>query len=505
MAQNETVYQPKRYPDSLAVGTWSRAILAGGLIGLLTGLTALALVLTEPLIMFVGIVALGIGLLALTNLSFALVFLVAVGGLLPFGTLPFQVAITPSLIDSALALVLVVYLGQWMTGRRRDLHTVPVQWLFFALILVMVFAFVLGSGHATPTAGTMRRFVAMLANIALALVIVDIVRNEHTLRQIATAIIVVGAIAAAIGIVLWLLPDLTAESILNRLGRIGYPVGGVIHYRENAVVVLNERAIGTWIAPNSFGGFLMMVGALSAPQLLAKRPVTGYRSLAFVLLAVIGVGLFLSDSRGSMLAFVAGTSIIAILRYRKLIWPLLALIVFVLVAPPTQAFVTRLIAGFTGADLETQMRLGEYKDALTLIGRYPVLGVGFSAPPDIDLYIGFANTYLTILAHAGMIGLLVYLLTLAGVFGYGYFNRHRVRDNEDLVDVWLGLAAGIIGVLVAGIFDHFYFNIEFQPTTLFFWLFVGLFLAATRIVAQPDEDKSVGLSPLPATTKLQEH
>src|SRR5688572_15263067 len=92
---------------------------AGLLVGILSGLTALALVLAGPLITFIGLAAIIIGLVALTNLDFALGLLLATLGLLPFGTLPFTLGLTLSLIDAALGLFVVVYLFQWMTGERR--------------------------------------------------------------------------------------------------------------------------------------------------------------------------------------------------------------------------------------------------------------------------------------------------------------------------------------------------------------------------------------------------
>jgi O-antigen ligase len=256
----------------------------------------------------------------------------------------------------------------------------------------------------------------------------------------------------------------------------------------------------------------MMVGALTAPQVLSRRPVTGYRWLALGLFAIIFTALFLTDSRGSMLGLAAGLGIVALVRYRQLVWWMLAAAVLALFLPITQDFIDRLIAGFTGADLETQMRLGEYGDALRLIGRYPVLGVGFSAPPDIDLYIGFASTYLTITANAGLIGLLAFLIAVGSVFRYGYQKRAAIAQNQALVDIWLGLAAGIIGALVGGIFDHFYFNIDFQATALTFWLFVGLLLVTTRLAAPSDEREEFGilhvprvnrpLNPTPSSTDL---
>ena len=51
------------------------------------------------------------------------------------------------------------------------------------------------------------------------------------------------------------------------------------------------------------------------------------------------------------------------------------------------------------------MRFGEYRDALTLIARYPLFGVGFAGSPDIDMYLGVANVFLTIGQQMGVLGL----------------------------------------------------------------------------------------------------
>lgn len=470
---------------TIALDQRSYALMIGLLLGLGSGFFALALVVLGPLETFVALIAVGLALLALSNLDAALMLLLATVALLPYGTLPFSIALTPSLIDTALGIFLVVYLFQWMTGRRIDLRTSWVHLLFMLLILVLLVAFLLGTANAPLTPGVLRRFVGLLGNIVLALVIFDVVRNHASVRRITAIVIVFGAFSGLIGTILWLLPDLTAESILNRLGRIGYPVGGVIRYREDGVSIGIERAIGTWIDPNAYGGFLMMVGALTAPQLLAKRSLFKYRWVAFVVFGMIGTGLFLSNSRGSMLGLIAGTGLVALLRYRRLIYFGIVGAILVPILPPTRDFLDRVISGFTGADLETQMRLGEYGDAIELIARYPLIGVGFGAPPDIDLYLGFASTYLTIASNAGLVGLAAYLLTLLGIFAYGGARRQALISDDSVNDVWFGYLAGIFGALVSGIFDHFYFNIEFQATSLLFWFYVGMFLAIARNAQAP--------------------
>ena len=64
------------------------------------------------------------------------------------------------------------------------------------------------------------------------MILVDVLRTYDQLRRFALAVVLGGALAALIGIVLWLLPDLLAENILTRLSIIGYPDGGVIQYIE---------------------------------------------------------------------------------------------------------------------------------------------------------------------------------------------------------------------------------------------------------------------------------
>jgi hypothetical protein len=39
----------------------------------------------------------------------------------------------------------------------------------------------------------------------------------------------------------------------------------------------------------------------------------------------------------------------------------------------------------------------------------------------------------------------------------------------------------VVGGLVAGIFDHYLFNIDFHHAVTIFWFLVGLAVAATRL------------------------
>jgi O-antigen ligase len=331
---------------------------------------------------------------------------------------------------------------------------------------------------------------------------VDVARDEQVLRRIALVLILVGAVQASLGLILYVMNADTAERLLNALSRFGYPSGAVIRYIEDNPD-LAERAIGTWVDPNAYGGFLLLVGALTGAQVLAERPVTRSRWLALVLLAPIVATLGLTISRGAAIALAAVGLFMGVLRYRWLLILFALALVLALVLPFTQPYIEHFVEGITAQDLSTQMRLGEYKDALILIGRYPIIGVGFTGAPDRDIYLGVSMLYLKVAGSTGLVGLTLFLLIVAETFRYGLRRWSQLARAPWLFSVWLGFAGGLFGAMVSGVFDHYYFNIDFHGAETMFWLFTGLSLAAARLTGQdappePESKDALALQEKPA-------
>ena len=53
---------------------------------------------------------------------------------------------------------------------------------------------------------------------------------------------------------------------------VGYPTTRVLRFVEDGPALGQERAIGTSVDPNSFGGLLVVLVALTLTQLLAAAP-----------------------------------------------------------------------------------------------------------------------------------------------------------------------------------------------------------------------------------------
>src|SRR5205085_7150792 len=125
----------------------------------------------------------------------------------------------------------------------------------------------------------------------------------------------------------------------------------------------------------------------------------------------------------------------------------------VLATPVGQDLVVRFVSGFSTADRATAFRVGEYANALTLLGRYPLLGIGFGMSPDIDVSAGVSSVYLLVAEQTGLLGLSAFVGAVATTWWIGL--RHITRINDARLQGIRGAyLAALSGALVAGLLDH---------------------------------------------------
>jgi polysaccharide biosynthesis protein PslJ len=461
----------------------SRCVATASLAALLlgsAGLTALVVAILGPMLA----IAAGLGLLAaylaLRSPRWGLTFVILVVALLPFATFPVRIGFKPTFLDAALAAFVFVWAVGLLTGRDRRFVGSPMGLAVAIFLLLALFAFALGAANARPSVTTIRRFAEIAAGILLFFVVINVIRQQEDLEWAGRVLMLAGAGSALIGVVFYLIPEEWTVRIFNALGRLDYPGGyGALRYIEddpdNAM-----RAIGTAIDPNTFGGMLILFSALLAPQLFAPRPLFR-RWQVVAMFGVTVLCLYLTYSRSAMLGLVSAIAFIALLRYRKLLWVGVLGLALLFLLPQAQEYVARFVAGIQGQDLATQMRFGEYRDALRLISRYPVFGVGFSGVPDIDLYLGVSSVYLLMAENMGLVGLAAFLLAMS-VFFVMVLRTVRAGLHDDRREaLLLGLSGAVLGVMVSGVLDHYLFNLAYPHMVSLFWLYVGLAVATVLI------------------------
>jgi O-antigen ligase len=456
-------------------------LVAGGLAGTMLGFLG-------PLLTAAAIIG-GIGaVLMLRDVQWGFYAVVTVSALLPFGALPFSIGFTPTFLDVALAALFFVWLMQLITRQQQDFVASPLAVPVVAFMVLAVVAFVAGLAHAPLTSFVLRHFAEILLGIAMFFATINTVRTLDQAERIIRVLIVAGFAAAVIGIVLYLLPREWSIRLLSSLGRFGYPTGGGVLRFINDDPELPMRAVATSVDPNTLGGLFILVGALMAPQFFSKKPLFRRRWVA-LMFGTLGLCLFLTFSRGSMGGLVAALVLLGVLRYRKLLLLLLAVAIIVLLIPQTQDYLLHFAAGLAIQDRATQMRAGEYKDALIVISRYPLLGVGFAGTPESDIYLGVANLYLTIAEEMGLVGLAAFLIAAGSFFAFAWQAWRRIQaegGSDRRETLLLGLAAAVAGAMVGGMLDHYLFNLEFPHAVSLFWMLIGLAVSVAQMPMEKD-------------------
>lgn len=474
-------------------------------VALLLGLLAAASVSFAPAYLaFAALAALMLGVAMLCNPRVALLAAFGVIALLPFGTLPVKIAFTPTLLEIALLALAAARLLHVLSRSEVDsnfdavspaiLRLSPLGGLVFVFLGLSLFSFLIGSG-GSPSTLTLHNYAKLVLGVLLFFGVLNLVHDRHSASWALRALILGGTAAALIGLVLYALPDQIALKILQMLGPLGYPTSGrVLRYVEDDPNGL-ERAIGTSVDPNAFGGLLALTAVLALSQAMSQGPVLPRRMLwsSFGLMAVVVI---LTYSRAALGGLVIAALFLATVRYRRLWWLFvlcgIATVVVIVLLDRGDAFVERVGEGLRFEDQANQMRLNEYRNALRIIREYPVFGVGFGSAPSIDLTTGVSSIYLTIAERMGLVGLSIFLITMALFFVFTA-DVVRLARHDPASDWLLGIQGAILAALAVGVLDHYYFNIEFSHMVALFWGVVGLGMALRQIII--DNRTEVGTEP----------
>ncbi len=462
-------------------------ILACIISGVAAGIFAAAF--KTPLIPLAIVGAAAVALFVIQSAQISLYALIAVAYLLPFAAVPVRIGFYPTFLDGTLIALFGVWVMKIMVRPAPSIDhedeptiiTTPLDFPIIVFLVLAFFSFVAGLAHAHLSPNLLRHFAEIILCVALYLVITNNVRTKAQLESVTRIIIIAGFISALIGVVLYFIPQHLTEQLLAKLGVIHYYINGepILRYIEDDPS-LPLRATSTAVDPNVLGGMLILVTALTAAQFFAEKPLFS-RKITSVMLGTMGLCLLLTFSRGSLAGLAGALIVLAVLRYRKLMWILLIAAVLMLMLPQTQYYVQRFVEGLRGEDRATQMRFGEYKDALILISRYPVFGVGFGGSPDIDTYIGVSNVYLLIAEEMGLLGLSAFLWIMFLFFTTGWREANAARRDDTLEPILWGALAAVLGALGGGVFDHYFFNLNFPHSVALFWLHIGIGMTAVRL------------------------
>lgn len=335
---------------------------------------------------------------------------------------------------------------------------------------------------------TTQEFFKILTYALLFGIVINHYQQRRKIERIVRIIIMMGFLLAVFG-------------IIQR-----YTWNGKIYwFRE---LTKGGKPFGPFVHANHFAGYIEMVIPLTMGYLMARPPlgrrrfstwrerIRGWASYGndqsvLVLFSglVMASALWLSGSRGGLLAFFGSMVYVAIMMWKdrpsaKRIWYLIAFVMLAFMASlwvgteQVLQTIQRLRGG--SEDPSVRGRLGIWSDTLRIVRDYPLFGIGlgtfawvypaYKNLRDQFLFTHVENDYLQLLAETGATGFGIVVWGFALLYGAmvrGWFAAHdRIAKG-----MGIGTLAGITAMLIHGLFD---FNFHIYANMSLFVILTGL-------------------------------
>ena len=412
-------------------------------------------------------------------------------GLLMFGPLAFGAVESWSIfiLEAGAALLTVVWFAkQWLDGEiniRWNPLFLPMTG-FGILILVQIVFRASAYPHDTFSQALLYVAYALLCFLSAQ----TLLRGSQA-RKLALIFIVYGTAVAVFALLQGISPN-------GKLYWIRQPrMGGNIY--------------GPYVNHNHYAGLMELLVpiplVLSLTQLAHERE----RTAAGVAAALMAGTLFLSGSRGGMLAILVELALLSVLLVRQkkgvrlaagaagFVAVLLVLLVWVGGRELTHRVST--ISTEARTEISGGMRLSIDRDTLRMFRRKPLLGWGLGAFPVVypefrSFYTNFFvneahNDYLQLLAEMGLAGFAA-MLWFWVVLGRAALPKLKNWTTDISGAVTLAASLSVTGILVHSFFD---FNLQIPANAALFYVFCTV-AASPRLLQRARKRK-----PAPTTTE----
>ena len=362
--------------------------------------------------------------------------------------------------EAGAAVLFFVWAGKQFVSRQVTLSKNPLYlpaFLFFGLILAQVALRRSAYGYITKYEALQYVSYGMVLLIAA-----ECVREEEARKIFAHVMVVFGACYAFFALV----QELTAN------GKIFW-----LHSPE-----FHGSIYGSYVNHDHYAGLMEMLVPLPFVLSMGHRLRGGKRALVAFCAVLMAGTIFLSGSRGGMLAFVLEMVLFAALALGKKRSPRIAvgsMAMCVLVL----AFLVFLgkgqVLGRLG-DLSPGTRLDMTKDSLRMFSQRPIWGWGLGTFPTVypsfrsfytNLFVNEAhNDYAQLLVETGLLGFALMLWFVVSLYRYGLPTSRRWEFKWDGA-VSLAALLGCTGILFHGFVD---FNLQIPANAAMFYMFCGL-------------------------------
>ncbi len=244
------------------------------------------------------------------------------------------------------------------------------------------------------------------------------------------------------------------------------------------------RLLSTWFDPNFLGGLFVLLIAVSVSVALyiPWRQSRWWRLAA----GIMSLATVLTFSRSAYVGLVVALGIIGLVRSRVMLFlGALAMVLVILFVPRVQ----ERVIGIRSVDETAQLRLVSYRNAFTVIGDHPLLGIGYNLYKYVQVEYNFLqktdehsasgsdSSFLTMWVTTGTIGFLMYLWLIGATLRETW----RTWRDRSLPKLWQGFGLGAFAGL-CGLIAHSQFvnGLQYPHLMEMIWLLVAMSIAVRQ-------------------------
>jgi len=240
--------------------------------------------------------------------------------------------------------------------------------------------------------------------------------------------------------------------------------------------------------PNTFGGYLLLVGMVVAGLLSRTQSIRTRQVLGVLLVCMLPPFLF-TQSRSSYLAFVPALMALGLMMDRRLI--ILGVLIIGFMLSPLflpQAVKNRIMYTVTQPESQGQVKIGDirldtstsarlisWKQTLQDWPRHPLFGYGVTGYSFVDAQ------FPRVLIETGILGLIAFFYLLFSIFRITVKNLKSVQSPY-LQGLGVGFLAGFVGLVVHAIGANTFIIVRIMEP---FWFFAGIIVVMPVLEGQP--------------------
>jgi O-antigen ligase len=372
----------------------------------------------------------------------------------------------------SMALLVLWAFRQWTTRELQisDNALYRPMAAFFALLVVQW-----ALGTTAYRQATSAHLLLYAAYGMLVFVVTQTLRRSSQFELLANSVTVYGAVVASFAVLQGLAPN----------GKLYW----LLHSEQGGAIY------GPYVNHNHYAGLMEMLAPFPL-VLAASRFTNGSRKIVVAGVAALMAGsIFLSNSRGGMVAFVAQVVVLGVVllgkreagwKHTLMLGGFLAMVIIVLLWMGSNELTERVISIHSEAreEISGGLRVTIDRDCLRMFVKKPFLGWGLGTFPIVypefrTFYTTFFvneahNDYLQLLVETGLAGFSIAIWFLVLLF------RHAARKIENWTETATGtltVAAllGCVGILVHSFLD---FNLQIPANAALFYVLCGMAASA---------------------------